>query len=204
VVKGVDIAPNLLEQARQRAAAEGLQATFDEGDAEQLPYPDAQFDLVMSMFGAMFAPRPDVTARELIRVLRPGGTLAMANWTPTGFAGQTFQLTARYAPPPPGVPPPALWGDDKVVRERLSDGMSKVETTRRTAVMRFPFPPAECVHFFREYFGPTKTLFARLDEAQQKAYAADFERMFAETNQSGNNDETVIENEYLEVIATKA
>lgn len=112
-VTGVDIAPNLVEQARQRATGEGLQVTFEEGDAEQLPYPDAQFDLVMSMFGAMFAPRPERVASELARVCRQGGTIAMANWTPEGFVGKTFNLTSRYVPPPDGVPAPVLWGQRK-------------------------------------------------------------------------------------------
>src|SRR5882757_6125504 len=106
-VTGVDIAPNLLEQARVRAAKEGLKIQFDEGDAESLPYPDASFDIVLSMFGAMFAPRPEVVAAELLRVCRPGGLIAMGNWTPTGFVGQMFKITSRHAPPPPGVPAPS-------------------------------------------------------------------------------------------------
>ena len=99
-VTGIDIAPNLVEQARQRAVAEGLEATFDEGDAEQLPYPDAHFDVAMTMFGAMFAPRPEQAAAELTRVCRHGGTVAMANWTPTGFVGKMFAVSSRYVPPP--------------------------------------------------------------------------------------------------------
>src|SRR5579862_8187139 len=118
-VTGVDIAPNLVEQARQRAAAENLPATFEEGDAEQLRYPDAQFDLVMTMFGAMFAPRPERVSTELARVCRPGGTIAMANWTPEGFVGKTFRLTASYVPPPEGIPAPVLWGVEDNVKERL-------------------------------------------------------------------------------------
>lgn len=112
-VSGVDIAPNLIEQARQRAAEEGLPVTFEEGDAEQLPYPDAHFDLVMSMFGAMFAPRPHLVASELWRVCRPGGTIAMANWTPEGFVGKTFSLMSQHVPAPPGLPAPVLWAAKK-------------------------------------------------------------------------------------------
>jgi ubiquinone/menaquinone biosynthesis C-methylase UbiE len=100
-VIGIDIAPNLLEQARQRAAAENLKIEFVEADAEKLPYAAGQFDVVISMFGAMFAPRPDVVASELKRVCRPGGLIAMANWTPEGFVGQMFQVTARHATPRP-------------------------------------------------------------------------------------------------------
>jgi 2-polyprenyl-3-methyl-5-hydroxy-6-metoxy-1,4-benzoquinol methylase len=111
-VTGVDIAPNLLEQGRKWAKAEGLAIQFDEGDVEDLPYEDGSFDMVIPMFGAMFAPRPETTAAELIQVCRPGGRIAMANWTPTGFIGQMFKTVGKYAPPPAGVPSPVLWGDE--------------------------------------------------------------------------------------------
>src|SRR5207248_8306138 len=127
-VTGLDIAPNLLEQARRRAEGEGLEARFDEGDAEQLPYPDEHFDVAMSMFGAMFAPRPERVSSELIRVCRHSGVIAMANWTPTGFAGKLFALNTRYVPPPQGVPPPVLWGDEQVVRERFGTAVSRLDT----------------------------------------------------------------------------
>jgi ubiquinone/menaquinone biosynthesis C-methylase UbiE len=107
-VAGVDIAANLIEQARARAAREGVQVAFEEGDAEALPYPDAAFDLVITMFGAMFAPSPERVAAELVRVCRPGGQIAMANWTPGGFVGQMFTTAAAHSPPPPGVPPSAV------------------------------------------------------------------------------------------------
>src|SRR5438128_7396732 len=115
-VTGVDIAPNLLEQARQRAAAEQLNVHFEEGDAEELPYPDCSFDVVLTMYGAMFAPRPDRVASELARVAKPGGLIAMANWTPEGYVGKFFRLTAKMVPPPPGIPAPTLWGDEATVR----------------------------------------------------------------------------------------
>jgi ubiquinone/menaquinone biosynthesis C-methylase UbiE len=127
-VWGLDIAPNLLEQARQRAATEGLQATFEEGDAEQLPYPDARFDVVMSMFGAMFAPRPELVATELCRVCRPGGAIAMANWTPESFVARQFAVGNRYIPPPEGIPAPVLWGDEQVVRQRLGGCTTAIRT----------------------------------------------------------------------------
>ncbi len=201
-VTGVDIAPNLLAQARQRAASEGLQITFEEGDAEQLPFPDAHFDVVMSMFGAMFAPRPELVASELARVCRHGGKIAMANWTPDGFAGKMFQLTNRYLPPPPGIPAPVLWGDETVVRERLNVNGIEVETTPRIVVFDYPFPPRETVRFFREYFGPTKTAFARLDVAGQTAYADDLARLWSEHNEA-HDGTTRIHNEYLELIGTR-
>jgi ubiquinone/menaquinone biosynthesis C-methylase UbiE len=103
-----------------------LNAKFDEGDAEALPYPDASFDAVVTMFGAMFAPRPELVASELKRVCRPGGLIAMANWTPNGFIGQMFKITSQHVPPPPGMPSPVLWGVEEKVRERFSEGISKL------------------------------------------------------------------------------
>ena len=205
-VTGLDIAPNLLEQARERAASENLKIEFTEGDAENLPYPAAQFDVVLSMFGAMFAPRPEVVAAELKRVCRPGGLIAMGNWTPEGFVGQMFQITARHAPPPPGIQPPSLWGVEKVVAERLGAGPGKIarlETTKQELNFDYPFSPAEAVAFFRKYFGPTQTTFARLDEPAQKALAEDLTQHWAKKN-IGDADHTVIKAEYLEVHARMA
>jgi len=200
-VTGVDIATNLLSQARHRATAEGLKITFEEGDAEDLPFPDAEFDLVMSMFGAMFAPRPDRVASELARVCRRGGKIAMANWTPEGFTGKMFRLSHAHLSPPAGLAEPVLWGDEATVRERLSAHGVKVETKRQSMVFDYPFPPREVVQFFREYFGPTKMAFARMDAAAQAAYTKDLEKLWAEYNESRSG--TVIHNEYLVVIGTR-
>src|SRR6266850_7376671 len=157
-VIGLDIAPNLLEQAKERARNENLTITFVEGDAEQLPYENGQFDVVLSMFGAMFAPRPECVASELLRVCRPGGLVAMGNWTPGGFVGQMFKITSRHAPPPPDVPAPSLWGDEKVVTQRLG-GKTRLEMTRQHLLFDYPFPPSDAVAFFRKYFGPTQMTF---------------------------------------------
>jgi len=199
-VIGLDIATNLLEQARKRAADEKLKIEFVEGDAEKLPYDAARFDVVVSMFGAMFAPRPEVVASELLRVCRPGGLIAMGNWTPDGFVGQMFKITSRHAPPPPGVPAPSLWGDEKVVTERLG-GKTRLEMTRQHLLFDYPFPPSDAVAFFRKYFGPTQMTFARLDEAGQKALAGDLTGHWTKNNQ-GDPNHTVIKAEYLEVHAT--
>jgi SAM-dependent methyltransferase len=203
MVTGLDIAPNLLEQARKRAAAEGLAVMFEEGDAENLPYADGEFDLVTSMFGAMFAPRPERVAAELLRVCRTGGKIAMANWPREGFVGKTFALGARFAPPPEGVPSPLLWGDERTVKERLASGASEVRTTLRKICLEFPFEPLEVVHFFREYFGPTRTTFARLDAQQQAEYSAALEQAWREQNE-GTDGHTTVQAEYLEVIAIRA
>jgi len=200
---GVDIAPNLLEQARARAASENLGIQFDEGDAESLPYPDASFDLVISMFGAMFAPRPEVTAAELLRVCRPGGTIAMGNWTPSGFTGKMFKTTSKHVPPPPGVPPPVLWGDEATVRQRFGSGVSKLTCTPQAAEFRYDASPAGVVRIFRRYFGPTQMAFDRLDPAGQAALANDLERVWTESNEAKDGT-TLVQNEYLEVHAVRA
>lgn len=201
-VIGLDIATNLLEQARQRAADEKLKIEFVEGDAERLPYEAGRFDVVVSMFGAMFAPRPELVASELLRVSRPGGRIAMGNWTPAGFVGQMFRITASHVPPPPGLPSPLLWGDEKVVAERLG-GKARLEMTRRELHFDYPLAPSEAVAFFRKYFGPTQMTFARLDEAGQKALAADLTAHWAKNN-IGDPNHTVVKAEYLEVHATVA
>lgn len=199
VVTGVDIAANLLEQARFRAASENLTIQFDEGDAENLPYSDAAFETVVSMFGAMFAPRPELAAAELIRVCRPGGRIAMANWTPDGFAAQGFKISGKYVSPP-DMPSPLKWGDEETVRERLRDGIADLQMTRRKCQFKYEFPPAQVVEFYRRYFGPTQRVFDTLDAGGQAALQNDLEQMWTEHNQA-TDDTTLIESEYLEVIA---
>jgi 2-polyprenyl-3-methyl-5-hydroxy-6-metoxy-1,4-benzoquinol methylase len=204
IVTGVDIAANLLVQARERAAAEGLSATFDEGDAEQLPYPDASFDAVVTMFGAMFAPRPELVASEFARVLKPGGLLAMANWNPASFSAEMFKVSSRYVPPPPGIVPPVLWGDETTVRERLATNFAQVQTELIPIDFELPTNPAGAVAFFRKYFGPTYVAFSRLDEAGQTALAAALESLWSSANVSPTpTTHTLIRNEYLQVTATR-
>ncbi|MDQ3750321.1 MAG: class I SAM-dependent methyltransferase [Acidobacteriota bacterium] len=202
IVTGVDIAPNLIEQARARAASENLECQFDEGDAENLPYADSSFDTVVTMFGAMFAPRPEVTAAELIRVCRPKGRIAMANWTAQGFAGQMFKTNARHVPPPPNIPSPVLWGDEETVRGRLREGIAELNLTRRPIMFQYPFSPAEVVEYFRQFFGPTQFAFAALDGDGQDALRQDLERLWSEYNQADDGT-TLVESEYLEVIAVR-
>jgi ubiquinone/menaquinone biosynthesis C-methylase UbiE len=202
VVTGVDIAPNLLKQATENAEREGLHVQFDEGDAEALPYADASFDAVVTMFGAMFAPRPELVAAELKRVCRPGGFIAMANWTPTGLVGQMFKTVSSQVPPPAGILPPVLWGVDATVRERFSEGISKLETKERMISLAYPFPPAEVVEHFRMYFGPTQKAFAALDENGQASLRSNLEQLWTENNLATDGT-TRIEAEYLEVIAVR-
>lgn len=202
IVTGLDIAPNLLEQARNRAATEGLKIQFDEGDVENLPYADAEFDAVVSLYGAMFAPRPDVTAAELKRVCRLGGFIAMGNWVPDGFVAEMFRANTKYAAPP-NVPSPLLWGDEETVRERFREGISDLKMTRRVFKSKFPFPPAEVVEHFRTFFGPTKMTFAALGANEQSALRRDLEELWTRHNQATDGT-TEAHLEYLEVIAVRA
>ena len=202
-VIGSDIATNLLEQGRARAASEGLDIQFEEGDAENLPYDDAAFDTVVTMFGAMFAPRPELVARELKRVCRPGGQIAMANWTPEGFIGQMFKTTGKHVPPPPTMPSPIKWGDEATVRERFGDGISDLKMTRQLCDFKYPFGPAEVVEFFRLYYGPTQRAFEALDADGQAALRKDLEQLWSEHNKATDGS-TDVQGEYLEVVATKS
>ena len=203
-VTGVDIAANLLEQARARAAAEALDIAFEEGDAEQLPYPDASFDAVVTMFGAMFAPRHELVAAEFARVLKPGGLLAMANWTPGGFTGQMFHVTARHTGAPMGIAPPVHWGHAMVVRDRLAASFEHVELETIPIEFDLPASSAGAVAFFRRYFGPTQAAFDKLDEAGQAALAADLEALWSGANVSPDPaNRTIIRNEYLQVLARR-
>jgi SAM-dependent methyltransferase len=198
-VTGLDHAPNLLEQARQAAAKEGLKIRFIEGDAEDLPFEAGEFDVVMSIFGAMFAPRPERVASEFLRVCKRGGLIAMANWTPSSFQAETFKLNAKYSPPPPGVPAPVLWGDENVVRDRFGS-RAKVETWKREVIFDFPFGPAKVVDLFKTYFGPTQMVLARLDAAAQTAMLAEMTEHYAAHNE-GDANRTIVRGEYLEVHA---
>lgn len=201
-VTGVDIAPNLIEQAGEWAANENLKIRFDEGDAENLPYPDAEFDVVMTMFGAMFAPRPARVAAELLRVCRPGGVIAMANWTPTGFTGQMFKIVGSHVKPPQNMPSPLLWGDEATVRERLSGGVSEINFNPRLISLTFPFGVKETIDFWREFYGPTHKAFAALDEKGQAALHRDLEKLWADNNLSANGI-THVKAEYMEVTAIR-
>lgn len=204
IVTGVDIAPNLLLQARERAADENLLIQFDEGDAEQLPYADSAFDAVVTMFGAMFAPRPELVVSEFSRVLKPGGLLAMANWNPASFSDQMFKVTARHVPPPPGIAPPVLWGDEATVRDRLTPYFHNIQSELIPIDFDLPTDPAGAVTFFRQYFGPTQVAFARLDEAGQTALASELEALWSSSNAAANNDHrTLIHNQYLQVTAAR-
>jgi SAM-dependent methyltransferase len=200
-VTGCDIATNWLEDARERAAAEGLSVDFEEGDAESLPFADGQFDVVVSLVGAMFAPRPELVAAELTRVCRPGGMIAMANWTPGGFIGQMFKIIARHIAPS-GMPSPVLWGDEITVRNRFNQGISGLRCSLHMYHFDYPFSPDAVLEFFRDNYGPMTRAFAALDAQGQEQLRNELVSLWSAHNQAVDNS-TKVEAEYLEVIAIR-
>ena len=201
-VTGVDIAKNLVERARARAEAQGLRIRFQEADAEALPFGDAEFDVVASLIGAMFAPRPDLVSGELLRVCKPGGILAMANWTPKGFVGEMFKTISNFIAPS-GMPSPVLWGDETTVRQRIGQGLSDLRLVRRHYTFTYPFSPAEVVEVFRLYYGPIHQAFAALGADEGNALRRDLEALWARHNRA-RKDRTTVYAEYLEVIGIRA
>jgi SAM-dependent methyltransferase len=203
-VTGIDIAENLIEHARKRARAEGLVARFDQGDAEELPYADASFDVAMTLIGAMFAPRPERVVAEFARVVRSGGKLYMANWTPYGMPARMFKCVAAYVPTPPGFIPPVLWGDEDTVRQRLDSHFTDIRLSRKTYPQwHYSCTPAELVGFFRRHFGPVKRAFDTVDVQAQQRLSRELEQIYADSSETSNGVLTITGGEYLEVIATR-
>ena len=200
-VVGIDYVPMLLDEGRERAKAEGLAVDFREGDAEELPFPDASFDVVLSTLGVMFAPNQQKAAAELLRVVRPGGKIGMANWVPDGYVGDLFRTMGKYVPPPSGLKPPFRWGTEEGLLELLGDGIGSLLTRRRSFMWRFP-SARHHVEFMRSYYGPLNKAFDTLDEAGQEALEEDLISMVERYNRSG--DATAVwPADYLEVVATR-
>jgi ubiquinone/menaquinone biosynthesis C-methylase UbiE len=203
VVTGADLVPEWITQARKRADKERLSIKFDVADAEALPYRDNEFDWVVSMFGAMFAPRQDVAAEELLRVCKPGGRIAMANWTPEGFIGKFFRFSAEYVPPPPGVTSPLEWGKEDTVKKRFGSKVSDIRFNRLMLRQSLPMTPPDVADHFRQYFGPTKMTFQALDKEGQEKYREALISHWKENN-IATDGTTAVDAEYLEVVATKS
>jgi SAM-dependent methyltransferase len=182
-VSGLDLTPQLLDRARENAQLANVEIDWREGDAEQLPLDDAVFDVVLSQFGHMFAPRPDVAVKEMLRVLKPGGTIAFSTWPPELFMGRTFQLVARYAPPPPaGVAPPPLWGDPNVVRDRLGNAVRDIVFDRE-CMLAPALSPSHYRAFFERSAGPVIRLVEALsasDPARLSQLRREFETLVGE------------------------
>jgi SAM-dependent methyltransferase len=200
-VTGCDIASNWLVQARRSAAAEGLSVVFEEGDAEALPYGNGTFDAVASLIAAMFAPRPERVAAELTRVCRPGGIIAMANWTGPGFVGQMFKTIAKHIAPS-GMPSPVLWGDEPTVRERLGSGVATLECSSHLYELSYPFSPADVVEFFRAKYGPMTRAFASIGEEAQRQLRDELTGLWSRHNRATDGT-TRVDAEYLQVVAVR-
>ncbi len=199
---GADFVPALLERARERAAAERLDVEFVEADAQNLPFDDASFDVAMSIFGAMFAPDQERTAAELLRVVKPGGRIGMANWTPDGSLADFFAILMKHTGgPPPGTVPPVLWGSEERVRELFGDGISELRVERRVSRQAFRSPD-HYLDFFRTYFGPVRTAFEKVGPEGAPALEADL-RAYLETA-STDPRALVLEPDYLQVVAVRA
>lgn len=201
-VTGFDLVPELIDLAAEWATREELSVRFDQGTVEDLPYVDAQFDVVLSMFGVMFAARPERVIAELARVTRPGGRVALANWTRAGFVGQMLAKHVALLPPPPGSASPLQWGDEAVIRERFAAQDWKVATEVRTLRFHFPLTPAGTAELFRAAYGPTVRVFEALDEDRRALLAADLAGHWT-GNQKASGGTTEVEAEFLEVIAVR-
>lgn len=200
-VTSTDYVASLLEDGRRRAAGDRLPMTFREADAEALPFADASFDVVVSSFGAMFAPNHAVVARELLRVCRPQGRIGMANWTPEGFIGHLFKVVGRHVPPPAGVPPAARWGQDDYVRQLFGSEASDIRTARQMFTMRYR-SPEHWLQVFRTWYGPVHKAFAALPADAALALEADILDLIRTFNRSGDAT-MVVPAEYLEVVVVK-
>jgi len=198
---GIDYVPELIEHARRRAEVEGINVNFDVGDAENLPYPNASFDVVLSTLGVMFAPNQEKVAEELLRICRPGGKIGLANWTPDGFIGNMFRTLGRHVPPPPGIKPPPLWGTEERLRELLGEGVASLEVTRRSYAFRY-LSAEHFVEYFRSYYGPTLKAFESLDLEGQEALAKDLEELLEQWNTSADTT-IIVPSDYLEVVAVR-
>lgn len=202
VVTGIDIAANLIERARIRAAAEGTEIDFHVGDAQDLPFPDACFDMVTSVFGIMFAPDQDQAARELLRVCRPGGRIALANWMPQAFGIDFFGAHARHAPPPPGLASPLRWGTEEGLQELLGECTRNLTCERRSAFAYYPSVD-HALELFQSCFGPTIRALRMVGEDGADALRRDLAAVFEKYNRADDGT-LVMETEYLQTLAVRA
>ena len=198
-VTSTDYVDHLLERGAARAHAEGVDVRFQTADAEDLPFERASFDVALSTFGVMFAPQAERCAAELVRVVRPGGRIGLASWTPEGFLGELFKVVGAHVPPPPGLRSPMQWGDDTRIRE-LFGAHGSIQTARRMFNFRYR-SAAHWIEVFREFYGPTHKAFAALDELGQERLNDNLTRLLQRCNQGGA-DSLVIPAEYLEVVVT--
>jgi ubiquinone/menaquinone biosynthesis C-methylase UbiE len=203
-VVGTDYVPALLESGRIRAKTEHLELDFVEGDAENLPFPSASFDAVLSIYGAMFAPDHQKTAAELVRVCRPGGVIGLASWTPEGFIGEMFRLFSKYIPPAAGLAPAIRWGDEAHLRAIFGDAIGSMKNQVRTAVFRFA-SAEDNVHFFRTYYGPTLKTFEALPASRREALEQEMIELNRRFDRNGGKGGPIaIAADYLETVIVRA
>lgn len=200
-VIGADYVPALLDRGRERAAVERLPVTFVDGDAEDLPFPDESFDVVLSTFGVMFAPDQERAASELLRVCRPGGKIGLANFPPDSLAGGFFRTAARYSPPPRGVKAPVLWGTEDWLWETFRGSIDSLELTRRSVMLRYR-SARHWLDFFIRYFGPIGTVYETLDPVRRERFGDQLMELVIEANRS-DDDTIVAPVEYAEIVMTK-
>ena len=200
-VVGVDYVPALLDRARRRADAEGLEVEFVEGDAEALPFDDGSFDVVSSVFGAMFAPDQQQTANELARVARPGGRIGVVAHTPDGFIGNLFKVMGKHVPPPAGLRSPIQWGTEDRLRELFGDSIADLRVEKRHYVFR-DRSPENYVEYWRRYYGPTLKAFETVGEAGRAALESDMIELIARFNRADDGT-MIVPNEYLEAVIVK-
>ncbi|MGY8680433.1 class I SAM-dependent methyltransferase [Bradyrhizobium sp. UFLA05-153] len=201
-VRGLDLSPVLLERAREHAGLIQLDIDFTEGDAENLPYGDGEFDVVLSQFGHMFAPRPEIAIGEMLRVLKPGGTIAFSTWPPHLYVGRMFALVARHVPPPEGAASPVLWGDPKVVAERLA-GKVKGLAFEMDMMMPAALSPQHVRRTMEATIGPLIKLLQQYKDAPDKlrGFRSEFEGLIGEYFDPANN---VMRQQFLMTKAQKA
>jgi SAM-dependent methyltransferase len=200
-VVSTDYVPALLERGRTRASAEGLPVQFEQVDAENLPYPDHSFDVVLSTFGVMFTPDQDKAAAEMARACKPGGRIGLANWTPTSFVGELFKLIGRYLPPPAGVKSPALWGTEARLRDLFGERLATIAIEPRYFAFRYR-SAAHWLEVFRTFYGPMHKAFGALDATLQESLAADLIAL-AEGFNRATDGTLVAPSEYIEVVITR-
>jgi ubiquinone/menaquinone biosynthesis C-methylase UbiE len=201
-VTSTDYVPALLEAGRRRAQAEGHVITFQEADAEKLPFADAAFDAIVSTFGVMFTPDQPQAARELARVCKPGGLIGLANWTPESFIGQLFKLIGQYVPPAAGVKSPALWGTEARLQELFAGTAKEIRTSRREFVFRYR-SPLHWIEVFRTYYGPLNRTFTALDPENQASFTAGVLALMTKGNRATDRS-LVLPSEYVEVVIERA
>jgi SAM-dependent methyltransferase len=201
-VTSTDYVPELLAQGKRRAEAEGLPLRTRVADAEDLPFADGEFDVALSTYGVMFAPNQERTASELLRVVRPGGRIGLANWTPDGFIGELFRVAGRFVPPPAGVSPPAAWGSEPRIVELFGTRAADIRTERRQFVFR-NHSALHWVETFRRWYGPVLRTFEALDPAGQDAFNAALLELLGRYNRGGD-DTLIVPADYLEVVIERA